>query len=45
MGQYAMVAFDLDRLAQFDRVGVEKLRQENGLLEIPQKKVKHKKSR
>lgn len=45
MGQYAVVAFDLDRLAQFDRVGVEKLRQENGLLEIPQKEAKHKKSR
>lgn len=44
-GQYALVAFDLNRLAEFDRVGVEKLRRENGLVEIPKKNVQPKKSR
>lgn len=45
MEQYALVSFDLNRLAEFDRVGVEKLRRENGLLEITQKEVQPKKSR
>lgn len=44
-GEYAMVAFDLDKLAEFDREGVEEFRRSHGIgvKETQDKKPKEKK--